>query len=219
MGETRNANASRQRILEAAEAIFAAEGYSGARVDAIAAQAGINKRMLYHYFGDKKGLYQAVIQEMVERLIQKLTPALQSAQEMAPETGLRAVINAYLDTIQTEPHYVRLAIHEAVHGWQSQEAIADELQAGDPDMDGLEDRLDGALAVLQHGIAAGRFRSDLNPRLLFTTITLICRLYYLITPRLQVFLNQPIDSPEGSAWVREQIISLFLYGVITRPSL
>ena len=53
----RQADVTRQRILQAAIKEFAAEGYSGARVDAICKRARSNPRMIYHYFGDKDGLY------------------------------------------------------------------------------------------------------------------------------------------------------------------
>lgn len=58
---------TRRRILGAAKREFAAKGFAGARVAAIAARARVNKRMLYHYFGDKRGLYRAVIDDQVER--------------------------------------------------------------------------------------------------------------------------------------------------------
>ena len=49
---------TRERILSAALKEFAAKGFAGARVDAIARRAAINKRMLYHYFGNKEKLFQ-----------------------------------------------------------------------------------------------------------------------------------------------------------------
>src|ERR1039458_1060586 len=52
----RNPKRTRERILSAALQEFAANGFAGARVDAIARRAAINKRMLYHYFGDKEHL-------------------------------------------------------------------------------------------------------------------------------------------------------------------
>ncbi len=52
---------TRARILAAAFSEFAALGFAGARVDAIARRAGSNKRMLYHYFKDKAGLFRAVL--------------------------------------------------------------------------------------------------------------------------------------------------------------
>jgi len=57
----RDPERTRARILAAAFAEFAAKGFAGARVDAIARRARSNKRMLYHYFSDKKGLFQAVL--------------------------------------------------------------------------------------------------------------------------------------------------------------
>lgn len=57
----------RERILAAAELEFAG-GFDGARVDRIAARAGVNKQLVFHYFGSKAGLYQAVATDVSERL-------------------------------------------------------------------------------------------------------------------------------------------------------
>jgi len=64
-GAARNPERSRERILSAALKEFAAKGFAGARVDLIAKQAAINKRMLYHYFGDKEGLFKAVLRRKI----------------------------------------------------------------------------------------------------------------------------------------------------------
>jgi TetR/AcrR family transcriptional regulator len=62
---TRNPARTRDRILSAALKEFAAKGFAGARVDVIARLADINKRMLYHYFGDKEGLFKAVLRRKI----------------------------------------------------------------------------------------------------------------------------------------------------------
>lgn len=59
----RDPERTRAAILEAATKEFAENGMGGARVDAIAERAGTNKRMLYHYFGDKEQLYLRVLEE------------------------------------------------------------------------------------------------------------------------------------------------------------
>jgi AcrR family transcriptional regulator len=59
---TRDPERTSAAILAAAVKEFTDKGYSGARVDAIAERAGINKRMLYHYFGNKEGLYLTVLE-------------------------------------------------------------------------------------------------------------------------------------------------------------
>src|SRR6185437_9007164 len=61
-GRPKDADAAQAAILDAAEAAFAARGFAGARVDAISEASGYNKSLLFHYFGDKLGLYTAVLQ-------------------------------------------------------------------------------------------------------------------------------------------------------------
>jgi len=58
---------TRTRILDAAMRAFAKAGLAGARVDAIARRARANKRMIYHYFGSKRGLFEAVVARSTER--------------------------------------------------------------------------------------------------------------------------------------------------------
>src|ERR1044071_7271967 len=64
-GATRDPRRSQERILAAALKEFSAKGFAGARVDSIARRAAINKRMLYHYFGDKEGLFRAVLRRKI----------------------------------------------------------------------------------------------------------------------------------------------------------
>lgn len=69
---TRDPARTRERILAAALDEFASRGFAGARVDAIARRARINKRMLYHYFRDKSGLFRAVIRHMISTRVASL---------------------------------------------------------------------------------------------------------------------------------------------------
>ncbi len=64
-----DADATRRRLLDAARAEFAAYGIAGARVDRIADAARANKAQIYHYFGSKDELFNAVFQEIVERTL------------------------------------------------------------------------------------------------------------------------------------------------------
>ncbi len=61
----RNAEKTMQKIMKAALKEFSTRGFSGARVDRIAQQAHVNKRMIYHYYGNKEGLYQAILREQL----------------------------------------------------------------------------------------------------------------------------------------------------------
>lgn len=75
----RNPAATRQRLLDAAFAEFAAHGLAGARVERIVEAAGVNKRMLYHYFGNKEGLFRHVLRLSLDEMAavqEELPPAL-----------------------------------------------------------------------------------------------------------------------------------------------
>jgi len=64
----RDPQRTRERILSAALGAFSAKGFAGARVDVIARRARVNKRMLYHYFGDKSELFREVLRrKMAQR--------------------------------------------------------------------------------------------------------------------------------------------------------
>jgi AcrR family transcriptional regulator len=68
----RDAEATRQRILAAASAEFAAHGIAGARVDRIAAAAAANKSLIYAYFGNKDALFDAVFEAMVATTVEEI---------------------------------------------------------------------------------------------------------------------------------------------------
>ena len=66
--QRRNPVNTRKKLLSAARREFAKSGLAGARVDEIAARAGVNKQLLYHYFGDKDALYLAVLEWVYEEI-------------------------------------------------------------------------------------------------------------------------------------------------------
>jgi multidrug efflux system membrane fusion protein len=112
---TRNPERSRERILAAAFREFAAEGFAGARVDNIAQSAGINKRMLYHYFGDKKNLFREVLRrKMAER----------HAWGVATPDDPRDSLPYWFDLACKDPDWIRLLEWEALQF--GQEEVIDE---------------------------------------------------------------------------------------------
>src|SRR5271169_1011994 len=76
LGTRNQPEITREAILKAAGAEFAMEGLSGARMDAIARSAGVNKALLYYYFHDKDALYGAVLDGFFHPLFKRLTRVL-----------------------------------------------------------------------------------------------------------------------------------------------
>jgi len=81
---------TRERILRAARREFVAKGFAGARVDAIARAAAVNKRMLYHYYGDKEGLYRATLHEGIATNLDLVAAAPPDPAELLPFLFARA---------------------------------------------------------------------------------------------------------------------------------
>jgi len=81
---SRDPERTRQRILRAARREFVAKGFAGARVDAIARAASVNKRMLYHYFGDKDALYRAVLREGIATNLDLVAAAPPDTADLLP---------------------------------------------------------------------------------------------------------------------------------------
>src|SRR5512132_1142711 len=77
-GSRHSPEQSRMLILEAAAKEFAAEGLAGARTDAIAKAAGVNKALLYYYYADKEALYGAVLQHVLGDLLEEILQILKS---------------------------------------------------------------------------------------------------------------------------------------------
>ena len=98
-----NSAETREAILEAAERIFGDEGLEGARTEAIAAAAGVNKALLYYYFQSKDGLYRAVLEGYLADFNRQALEVLSS--EGSARSLLLRYINLHFDFIGAHRHH------------------------------------------------------------------------------------------------------------------
>lgn len=108
---------SRANILQAAVREFAQEGVAGARTDAIARSAGVNKALLYYYFKDKEAIYRAVLEQVFGGVRTAIHNAL--SQPLSPREKLAHYVCAHFDYIASNPLYPRIVQAEflrAGHG-------------------------------------------------------------------------------------------------------
>jgi AcrR family transcriptional regulator len=155
----------RDRILDAASSVFAEKGFAGARVDDIAACAGINKAMLYYHVGDKTALYSAVLLRNFERVRVALDEAL--ATGGSTRSRLEAVITALTRMVQRHPDHPRMMLREIASGAASLEP---EVLAAMLEVVGV------VRALIAEGTAAGEFRA-IDPVL--THLTLVGAVVFL----------------------------------------
>ena len=113
------ADETRARILAAAERVFSEKGPAGARVDEIAAQAQINKRMLYAYFGNKEALYEAVLAQVYERLGACETFVTEESGEIDVVDSIRRIVPAYFRFLSETRSYIRTVMWENLNGARS----------------------------------------------------------------------------------------------------
>lgn len=134
----RDAERTREALLDAARSEFAAKGLAGARVSEIAARAGVNPQLISYYFGGKDGLYQAIIDRWHE----------QEDQLYEPGISLEELVWRYMEVGHRQPDLQRLFIRESLE--QDVDDVAHEPDAAD-----LQD-----LVARQ---AAGEIADELDP--------------------------------------------------------
>jgi TetR/AcrR family transcriptional regulator len=101
---------TRAAILKAAVHEFASEGVAGARTDAIARSAGVNKALLYYYFKDKEALYGAVVDSIFEGMRDRLLAVLDS--DLPPREKIMTYVGAHFDYVASSPHFPRVVQQE-----------------------------------------------------------------------------------------------------------
>ena len=111
-----------QRILQAARSVFIRRGTSGARMQEIAAEAGVNQALLHYYFRSKQRLAEAVFREAAARLVPAVLRLL--ASDAALEQKVEGFVHLYIDTVREQPFlpgYILAELHqhpERVRGLQ-----------------------------------------------------------------------------------------------------
>lgn len=111
--EKMSKDASPERILEAAEAVFSETGFDGARVDVIADRAGVNKALLYYYFHSKEQLFQALIDQAIQEtqhVVEEEFKELPSINEEA----VSAVLDRIIDFVEQKKNILRIITMEGL---------------------------------------------------------------------------------------------------------
>ena len=168
---TRNSEATKNQILDAAEAEFAVTGLSGARTEAIAAQTGVTKAMIYYYFQSKEELYQAVLERC---LVGMLGMAAQLQLDcLPPDAALVKLLTTMLCCMSENPHIGSILSLEAIQN------------KGKYYPKELGDILYGTLVeILEQGMSLGVFR-QLDPRHTAVNIVGACSFYFTAQENLK----------------------------------
>lgn len=147
----RDPERTRKLILEAAAAEFAAHGYAGARIAAIAARAGVNQQLISYYFDSKEGLYQAISERWRQR----------ESELVPPGTPLPEQVRRYALEALSNPDGARLL------AWSGLEYAGPET---DPDHAPRSERLQRGVEEIRALQTAGRLPAEVDPACLMVML-------------------------------------------------
>lgn len=186
----RDAEQSRQLILETALRHFAAKGYDGARVDDIVAETHLSKNMLYHYFGSKEDLFVAVLETIYERFRGRHGEI--AIADLAPVEALRQLVAETAKALSQTPEIISILntenLYKAAHIKSSKKIRT------------IYDPLFGDLnRVLEKGQKEGVFRADIEPLQLYISLSSLVYHYLSNGHTLSVVLRQNLLSKQNFA--------------------
>ncbi len=151
-GSRRQPERSRNAILNAALAEFAREGLAGARMDAIAEAAGVNKALLYYYFADKEALYDAIL----DRFFEELTSRVLAVCNQPGTAGERflAYARTHYDAIAESPYYAYIFMSELMSASRGGSSHLDRIFGRYMQPIGMR-----VLALVEEGVKRREFRA------------------------------------------------------------
>lgn len=201
----RSAETAQIAILEAATDEFAANGFGGARVDTIALRARTNKRMLYHYFTDKAGLYIAVLERVFEKVMLAEKELNLSAKE--PVEGLRQLVLFIWNYFLKHPEFINIM--------SAENQLKAQYIKQSKKIPFIHSHFANQLAdVLRRGCELGIFRPDIDP--VQVHLTILSMSFYSINNQytIAVHFKRDIMSPEMTAAWGEHIVATTLASIM-----
>jgi len=188
-------------ILAAATKEFAAFGFGGGRVDRIADRAGVSKRMIYHHYANKCGLYVAVLEGAYHQA--RVAEQALGLEALEPPAAMRRLVESVFDSFVKDRTFIRLMneenLHKAIHlkrSWHIAEMHVPLLAA--------------IQTILVRGAACGAFRAGLDPLQIWISIVGISYFYFSNIYTLSTILRRDFDAVEARAARRRHVADVIL---------
>ena len=199
--QKRNADATRAKILQAALSEFSERGLPAASTDDIAERCGVNKRMIYYYFGSKEGLYLAALESVYEDLV-----ALEkeiAIEHLDPPAAIEAMVNLKIDYYVANPHFISFLsmenFYKARHLRKSKK------------LDMFKSPLTEVIArILERGQRSGQFRHDVDPVDFYVSICGLCIMYFTNQHTLGVIFGRKMTKDDNIQRHKRTVVDVVL---------
>ena len=199
--QRRDPAATRKKLLRAARREFAASGLAGARVDEIAARAGVNKQLVYHYFGDKSALYLAVLEWVYEEI--RAQERKLNLEGLPPDQAIKRLIEASFDHLAAHPDFIVLLNDENRGGARH--------VRGSRKLEAMHSPLVSMVStILSEGVRAGVFRGGINPVHLYISIAGLSYFYFSNTPTLSAIFGKDLSTSAAKRARRKHVVDLVM---------
>jgi TetR/AcrR family transcriptional regulator len=191
---------SRAAILQAAIREFSREGVAGARTDAIARAARVNKALLYYYFKDKDALYAAVLDEVFGGLTASVMKVL--SRDIPPREKILAYAGAHFDYVASHPSYPRIVQGEMMRAGRGGAGQLERITK-----QYLRPLFGKVAELLKAGQATGEFRQVDPPQFIPSMIAVIV-FYFTNAPVMRMMTGNDPLAPERVAQRRAAVLDL-----------
>lgn len=178
-------------ILQAALDEFVQYGKKGARMQAIADKAGVNKAMLHYYFSSKENLHQEVIQRVINHAFSEISATIEANKE--PKEQVRALIGTYYDFIAAFPELPHLILHEINSNPVEIASLFSHIIIGD------NQAPQTILHVIRQGTEQKQFR-EVDPRQFLITILSSVIFFFVGKP----LLTRVLGIEDEEAFIRQR---------------
>jgi TetR/AcrR family transcriptional regulator len=202
--QRRDPAATRRKLLTAARREFASSGLAGARVDEIAARAGVNKQLVYHYFGDKDALYLAVLEWVYEEI--RAQERKLNLEGLPPEQAIKKLIESSFDHLAAHPDFIAL-LNDENRGGATHVRRSRKLEAMHSPLVSL------VSSILAEGVKAGIFRKGINPVHLYISIAGLSYFYFSNTPTLSAIFGKDLSSRTARQARRRHVVDLVMHAL------
>jgi TetR/AcrR family transcriptional regulator len=199
--QRRDPAATRKKLLAAARREFAAKGLAGARVDEIAERAGVNKQLVYHYFGDKDALYLAVLEWVYEEIREHERRF--NLEGLPPEQAIRRLIESSFDHLASHPDFI-LLLNDENRGGARHVRGSRKLEAMHSPLVSL------VSSILKQGVRAGTFRKGINPVHLYISIAGLSYFFFSNTPTLSAIFGKDLTTAAAKRARRSHVVDLVM---------
>jgi AcrR family transcriptional regulator len=201
---------SRDKILDAAEALFARRGYAGVGLSEVAEAVGLGKSSLFHHFRNKAQLYAAVTARILTRIEGRLVRSLAAGGD--PVARLERWLDDVLDLLAEHPIYARVLLRSLFEDDDLSGDLPEELEA----RRAIASILDSVGGLLREGMSSGLLRAANVKHLLLTLVALTVFPFASGEFGAEVLGKDLFDAAEVRRRKRE-LRDLLRFGLVARP--